>query len=90
MHLINKTTLKEVHKEQETGKASGIDKVSKTIYDKDIDANIDDLLARMKKFSYRPQPARRTYIGKEGKSELRPLGIPAYEDRLGACFTSFA
>ena len=82
MHYINKTTLKEVHKAQETNKASGVDKVTKTIYDKDLDENIDNLLARMKTFSYRPQPVRRTYIEKEGKDEVRPLGIPAYEDRL--------
>jgi group II intron reverse transcriptase/maturase len=82
IHLINKTTLKEVHKEQETGKASGIDKVTKTEYGEKLDEHLDNLLARMKTFSYRPQPVRRTYIEKEGKSELRPLGIPAYEDRL--------
>ena len=82
MHLINKTTLKEVHKKQETNKASGIDKVTKEAYDKNLDENLDNLLARMKTFSYRPQPVRRTYIEKEGKNETRPLGIPAYEDRL--------
>ena len=82
MHYINKTTLKEVHKKQETNKASGIDKETKTTYDKNLEENIDKLLARMKTFSYRPQPVRRTYIEKEGKNEIRPLGIPAYEDRL--------
>ena len=82
MHLVNKTTLKEVHQRQVTGKASGIDKVTKEAYDKNLDENLDKLLARMKTFSYRPQPVRRTYIEKEGSGELRPLGIPAYEDRL--------
>jgi group II intron reverse transcriptase/maturase len=82
MHYINKTTLKEVHKRQETNKASGVDKVTKTIYEKNLDENLDNLLSRMKTFSYRPQPVRRTYIEKEGKDEVRPLGIPAYEDRL--------
>jgi len=82
MHLVNKTTLKEVHKKQEKNKASGIDKVTKEEYGKNLDDNIENLLARMKTFSYRPQPVRRTYIEKEGKSETRPLGIPAYEDRL--------
>jgi len=82
MHLINKTTLKEVHKKQEASKASGIDKVTKATYNKNLDENIENLLARMKTFSYRPQPVRRTYIEKENKNEARPLGIPAYEDRL--------
>ena len=82
MHYINKTTLIEVHKRQETNKASGVDRVIKTTYERGLDENIDNLLARMKTFSYRPQPVRRTYIEKEGKSEIRPLGIPAYEDRL--------
>jgi len=82
MHLINKTTLKEVHRRQEKNKASGIDKVTKETYEKNLEENLDNLLARMKTFSYRPQPVRRTYIEKEGKSETRPLGIPAYEDRL--------
>jgi hypothetical protein len=41
MNLINKTTLKEVHTKQETGKASGIDKVTKTIYDKELEENIE-------------------------------------------------
>ena len=82
MHLINKTTLKEAHQKQETGKAAGVDKVTKTIYEKNLDENLDNLLNRMKTFSYRPQPVRRTYIEKEGSDELRPLGIPAYEDRL--------
>jgi group II intron reverse transcriptase/maturase len=82
IHLINKGTLKEAHKEQERGKASGVDKVTKTIYEKELDENLDNLLKRMKSFSYRPQPVRRTYIEKEGSTEQRPLGIPAYEDRL--------
>ena len=82
MHYINKATLKEAHQRQETNKASGVDKVTKATYDKNLDENIDNLLARMKTFSYRPQPVRRAYIEKEGKNEVRPLGIPAYEDRL--------
>jgi len=82
MHYVNKETLKEVHERQETGKASGTDKVTKTIYGKNLETNLEELLRRMKQFSYRPQPVRRVYIEKEGKQELRPIGIPSYEDKL--------
>jgi len=82
MHYVNKENLLEVHKRQETGKASGIDGTSKSIYEKELQSNIEKLLERMKRFSYRPQPVRRTYIPKEGSEKQRPLGIPSYEDKL--------
>lgn len=82
MHYVNKETLLEVHQRQHNGKATGIDKVSKTEYEEDINENIENLLERMKKFQYRPQPVRRRYIPKEGSDKVRPLGIPAYEDKL--------
>lgn len=81
IHLVNKETLKEQHRKQIKGKASGIDKITKEQYGKDLDDNLSNLVERMKKFSYKPLPVRRVYIPKlNGK--LRPLGIPAYEDKL--------
>jgi len=81
MNRVNEETIKAEHRKQESKKAKGIDGVSKAEYGKELDANVADLIARMKKFSYKPKPVRRTYIPKlNGK--LRPLGIPAYEDRL--------
>ena len=83
MHHVNADTLKAEHKRQKTGKASGVDKVTKEEYGEKLDENITNLLARMKSFSYRPQPVNRVYIPKEGSdNKLRPLGIPAYEDKL--------
>lgn len=81
MHKVNKETLKEQHRKQIKNKASGIDNVTKEKYDEDLDNNLDKLLTNMKAFSYVPQPVRRTYIPK-ANGKLRPLGIPAYEDRL--------
>lgn len=81
IHFVNKETLKEQHRKQQRNKASGIDKITKEEYDKNLESNIENLINRMKKFSYKPLPVRRTYIEKTN-GKLRPLGIPAYEDKL--------
>jgi retron-type reverse transcriptase len=81
MHMVNTTTLKEVHDRQDKNKAYGVDKVTKDDYEEYLEKNLSALVEKMKQFSYRPQPVRRTYIPKEGsKDKMRPLGIPAYED----------
>ena len=82
MHLVNTETLKEVHDRQDKNKAYGVDKVTKSDYEENIEENLEKLIANMKQFSYRPQPVRRTYIPKDGSNQMRPLGIPVYEDRL--------
>jgi len=81
MPRINEQSLKEEHRKQERSKASGVDSVTKDDYGKNLDVNVADLLKRMKSFSYRPLPVRRTYIPK-ANGKLRPLGIPSYEDKL--------
>lgn len=81
MYHINKETLIKEHQRQSSNKASGIDKMTKEKYEENLYNNIDNLLQRMKKFSYRPQAVRRTYIPK-ANGKLRPLGIPAYEDKI--------
>lgn len=81
INRVNKESLRAVHQKQMAGKATGIDGVTKSEYDQNLEENLDGLLKRMKSFSYHPQPVRRTYIPKvNGKK--RPLGIPSYEDRL--------
>lgn len=81
MHYVNEQTLMMEHRKQAKKKATGIDGVDKTTYDENAEENIRELVSKMKKFQYRPQAVRRTYIPK-GNGKMRPLGIPAYEDRL--------
>ena len=81
MHCVNEQSLMEEHRRQNRKKATGADGVDKVQYDENVEENIRQLVERMKKFQYKPQPARRTYIPK-ANGKLRPLGIPAYEDRL--------
>ena len=78
---VNYETLAAEHRRQKSGKASGVDKVTKEEYGKNLDENLKDLVSRMKKFAYRPQPVRRAMIPK-ANGKLRPLGIPCYEDKL--------
>ena len=81
MHNVNEETLMAEHRKQARRKAVGIDGVDKAAYDENAQENIAALVERMKKFQYKPLPVRRTYIPK-ANGKLRPLGIPAYEDRL--------
>lgn len=43
---------------------------------------IDDLIANIRDESYQPKPSRRTYIMKKDGKRKRPLGIPAFMDKL--------
>ena len=81
MHYVNRETLIKQHDKQKMGKASGIDGITKEEYEKNLESNIENLLTRMKRFSYRPRPVRKTYIPKSN-GKLRGLGIPCYEDKL--------
>ena len=81
IHLVNYDSLLQEHKRQISGKAVGIDRMTKEEYDANLEENLKDLLRRMKSFSYRPKAVKRTYIPK-ANGKLRPLGIPAYEDKL--------
>ncbi len=82
VHLINEQTLIQSHKRMIAGKAPGIDKVTKLEYEINLEENVEDLVDRMKRQAYIPQPVKRIYIPKPGSSDERPLGLPAYEDKL--------
>lgn len=81
-HLLNEDNLKQCHHELPSGKASGVNGVTKEDYGKDLDGNIKGLVARMKKNAYRPVPVKRTYINKPGTRKKRPLGLPDHEDKI--------
>jgi len=61
--------------------AAGIDKVSVTMFEANLDANLERLMRELKDGTFQPRPARRVYIPK-GDGKFRPLGIPAVRDRI--------
>ncbi|MBQ9327579.1 MAG: group II intron reverse transcriptase/maturase [Solobacterium sp.] len=81
MRNVNEVTLMEAHRKQLRKKAAGVDGVTKDVYEENVEQSIQNLVKKMKTFSYHPQPVRRTYIPK-ANGKMRPLGIPAYEDKL--------
>ena len=81
MHLLNKENLKECFHNLRRNSSAGIDGMSWLEYENKLDVNLDNLVTRMRKWSYRPQPVRRVYIPK-GNGKRRPLGIPSIEDKI--------
>jgi RNA-directed DNA polymerase len=64
--------------------ACGVDGVTFQEYEKNLESNLTDLVRRLKNKSYHARLVRRKYIPK-GQGKLRPLGIPALEDKLLQC-----
>lgn len=81
-HLIDEEMLLECHKELSGNKATGVDEVTKAEYEADLQENIRKLHESLKNKAYIPQPVRRVYIPKAGSEKGRPIGIPAYEDKI--------
>lgn len=80
-HLLDEGFLKDCHEGLNRNKAVGADEVSWEEYDQNLDENLSTLVRRLKRKKYKPQPARRVYIPKS-KTEKRPLGIPAHENKV--------
>ena len=81
-HLMEMELLRGCFEGLREDAASGIDRVTKEEYGKDLEGNLSRLIERLHRMSYIPQPVRRVYIPKAGSTKQRPLGIPALEDKL--------
>jgi len=79
--LLNHQLLWHAFRGLKRGKAPGVDNVTVEAYEENLRDNLRDLLQRLHRGSYRPQPSLRKNIPK-GNGKTRPLGIACVEDKL--------
>ena len=81
-HICDVDNLRACFEALPGNRAAGVDGVTKEQYRAQLEENLEDLSARLKRMGYRPQVKRRAYIPKPGSEKGRPLGISSFEDKL--------
>ena len=69
------------HRTRKDG-AVGIDGTTSQEYAKSLEENLERLSEQSRSGRYQAPPVRRGYVPKPGKREARPIGIPAFEDKV--------
>ena len=80
-HVLDLEWMLEAYRTTRKDGAAGIDGISAADYAQALEANLLDLLDRIKSGRYQAPPVRRSYIPKADGSR-RPLGIPTFEDKV--------
>ncbi len=81
-HIYDVENLRACYDTLAARKATGVDGVTKAEYGKNLEENLRDLSARLRRMGYCPGPKRRSYIPKPGSAKGRPLGISNLEDKI--------
>ena len=79
--LLNYELLGHAFRRLKRDKAPGIDGITVDQYEENLRDNLLDLLTRLHRGAYRPQPSLRRDIPK-GDGKTRPLGIACVEDKI--------
>jgi len=81
LHHVDPAMLRTAFYAMKRDAAPGVDGMTWETYEADLDQNIEDLHARVKRGAYRALPSRRSYIPKEDGGK-RPLAVAALEDKI--------
>jgi len=81
LHHVSVDRLREAYRAISPSAAPGVDGVTWGDYGLDLEANLQDLHARVQRGAYRAMPSRRVFIPKPD-GRLRPLGVAALEDKI--------
>ncbi len=80
-HIYNLSMLREAYYALKRDAAPGIDGETWRQYGENLESNLADLSARLRRGAYRAKPVRRVFITKED-GRPRPLGVTTLEDKL--------
>ncbi len=80
-HVYDVERLRAAYRALKPDAAAGPDGVTWHQYGEALEANLRDLSERVKRGAFRAKPVRRAYIEKTD-GRLRPLGVPALEDKI--------
>ena len=80
-HHLDLAWLREAYRRTRKDGATGVDGQTADEYAAHLEDNLRSLLERAKSGTYRAPPVRRAYIPKDS-GEMRPLGIPTFEDKV--------
>src|SRR5829696_8214267 len=80
-HIYNLSQLREAYYGLKRDAAPGVDGETWRQYGEQLESNLADLSARLRRGAYRAKPVRRTFITKDDGRQ-RPLGVTALEDKI--------
>ena len=80
-HVYSIETLREAYFGLKRDAAPGVDDETWQSYGEQLEANLEDLSARLRRGAYRAKPVRRVYIPKPDGRQ-RPLGVTTLEDKV--------
>src|SRR6266702_2844800 len=73
-HIYNLSTLREAYYALKRDAAPGVDGETWRQYGENLESNLEELSARLRRGAYRAKPVRRAYIAKDD-GRLRPIGV---------------
>ena len=81
-HNLSREWLREAYHRTRKDGAVGIDGTTAEKYAAKLEPNLGRLSELARSGRYHAPPVRRGYVPKPGKAERRPIGIPAFEDKV--------
>jgi len=81
-HHIDVEWLSEAYRRTRKDGAVGVDGQTAEQYAANLESNLRSLLDRAKSGTYQAPPVRRVHIPKGDGAQMRPIGVPAFEDKV--------